>query len=130
MGLGSMYVPPGAGVVFYDNAVLTIDGVSSPVTDVSVSFDADATEQCAPLNPSPIVFTTHSEWIPAFQAWHDRIMLEPMPLGYDEFTRHRDRPRWLRLGLRRAKAKAKRAKMRAARYAARWEQAHLRGGKS
>jgi hypothetical protein len=39
-------------------------------------------------------------------------------------------PRWFRLRTkRRAKAKAKRAKLRAARYAARWEQAHLRGGK-
>lgn len=123
------------GVTFYENAVLTIDGVSSTVTDVSVSFSDDATEQCAPLGLSPITFTTRCEWTPAFLAWHDRIMLEPIATyAPGSLTTIRwfgwlnSRKRGLRRQ-RRAKAKAKRAKMRAARYAARWEQAHLRGEK-
>jgi hypothetical protein len=157
------------GVTFYKHGLLTIDGVSSPVTDVSVSFDDDH----KPAMPAPIVSSltmsfesevdaaaldalmammpkpTWPQWlrveyagrsalVPIFE--HDtREMLEQRiakavrrtcPFTVRCTVKLRG-PRWLRLQQRRrAKAKAKRAKMRAARYAARWEQAHLRGGKS
>lgn len=60
-----------------------------------------------------------SEWTPEYQAWRDRLRAAGVVLFRP--------PRWLRLWQRRhEKAKAKRERMRAARYAARWEQAHLR----
>lgn len=78
----------GSRVTFYENAVLTIDGVSSTVTDVSVSFSADATEQCAPLDLSPITFTIYSEWTPEQRGqWDTFIAAMPKPMW----------PQWVRL---------------------------------
>lgn len=123
-------------IQFYDQGVLTINGVSSPVTDVSVSFDDDARPAMPAPIVTPLVVSCESEMDPAaFKAFMD-MMLANLPGNCGgpiepcgEFFGIRP-PRWLRLWQRRhEKAAAKRTKMRAARYAARWEQAHLRGGK-
>ena len=121
-------------------ATLTIGGVAAPVCNVSATFgEADTgspgvrSEVCYRVNGADVpvacrtvVLTTTSEWTPEFQVWYDRLM---SALGSVGVVRYRP-PRWLRLWQRRhEKAKAKREKTRAARYAARWEQAHLRGGK-
>ena len=155
-------------IQFYDQGVLTINGVSSPVTDVSVSFGDDA----RPAMPAPIVSPLRmafegemgaGDW-EAFMAampapmWPQWLLVEyagdsaHVPIfehdtretlerriteavrGLCLFTACRTVTlrcaRWrLRRAKRHEKAKAKREKMRAARYAARWEQAHLRGGK-
>jgi len=126
-------------------ATLTIGGVAAPVCNVVFYEDADVSVPAdgatvrvngadVPVVSHAITFTA-SAWTPAFQAWHDCIMAAPMLASprrpWRRGANHPgEAPRWFRLRTKRhEKAKAKREKMRAARYAARWEQAHLRGEK-
>jgi len=114
-------------------ATLTINGVPSPVTDVSVSFGRMLPESFHDVVSAMLVgddddpgdnpmLLRRSEWTPEYQAWRDQLQAAGVVLFRP--------PRWLRLWQRRhEKAKAKRERMRSARYAARWEQAHLRGEK-
>ncbi len=88
-------------------ATLTINGETVTGTDVRVTFTED------------------ESWQHSAIAW-PRFRGAPAGPGS---IRCRG-PRWYVLRDRRlTKAAAKREKMRAARYAARWEQAHLRGEK-
>ena len=92
-------------------ATLTINGRIVPCSDLTVRTTQYflATNPTKPLTPDEVF---------------EHVVIRALATA--GIVRYRP-PRWLRLWQRRhGKAKAKRGKMRAARYAARWEQAHLR----
>lgn len=156
------------GLTFYDQGVVTIGGVSSPVTDVSVSFGDDARRAMpAPIvSPLRMAFETEVDG-PSWEAFMAAMPAPTWPqwirvTGWDEAVdvpifehdtkesfgarvinannelwarvcnRMRAEMHWrgrgffLRRAARHEKAAVRRTKMRSARYAARWEQAHLR----
>lgn len=100
-------------------ATLTIGGVAAPACNVTATFGAASSGR---------------------NVYENIYALANVPLDVDLLRTPRrpwrrganhpgEAPRWYRLRAKRhKKATAKRTKMRAARYAARWEQAHLRGG--
>ena len=92
-------------------ATLTINGRIVPCSDLTVRTTQYflATNPTKPLTPDEVF---------------EHVVIRALATA--GIVRYRP-PRWLRLWQRRhEKAAARRTKMRAARYAARWEQAHLR----